>query len=62
MLKSGPVASILNKVRPGSADQLHQLFSSIADEGSGQQATTSSPASTTSTDRRKGNPFPALNQ
>lgn len=57
-LQSGPVAGILNSIRPGSAQQLHNLFSSIVDEGAGRNAK----APDDTADRRRGNPFPALNQ
>lgn len=65
-LQSGPVAGILNSIRPGSAQQLHSLFSSIVDEGAGreapQQAGQNAKAPDDTADRRRGNPFPALNQ
>ena len=60
-LTAGPVATILNTVRPGSAQQLHELFSSIADEDGRRQSERSAPSVPESTDKRKGNPFPALN-
>ena len=65
-LQSGPVAGILNSIRPGSAQQLHNLFASIVDEGAGretpQQAGRNAKAPDDTADRRRGNPFPALNQ
>lgn len=65
-LQSGPVAGILNSIRPGSAQQLHNLFASIVDEGAGretpQQAGRNAKSPDDTADRRRGNPFPALNQ
>ncbi len=57
-LQSGPVASILDTVRPGSTQQLQNLFSSIVNEGTGGQAK----APETTAGKRRGNPFPSLNQ
>lgn len=63
LLQTGPVATILDAVRPGSAQQLHNLFSSIVDEKTAPQQSgrnTTTPDGTAN--KRKGNPFPALNQ
>lgn len=64
-LQSGPVAGILNSIRPGSAQQLHNIFSSIVNDGAGnasQHAGQNEKIPDSTADRRKGNPFPALNQ
>lgn len=60
-LQSGPVAGILNTIRPGSAQDLYGLFSSIV-TGEGQEKPKQQQASGKEADRRRGNPFPALNQ
>lgn len=61
-LQSGPVAGILNSIRPGSAQQLHNLFSSIVDEKTAPQSGRNTTTPDGTANKRKGNPFPALNQ
>lgn len=62
LLNSKPVASILNTIRPGSVQQLHNLFSSIADEADKGRSAPQGQAAPHIADKRRENPFPALNQ
>jgi len=65
-LQSGPVASILDTFRPGASRQLHDLFSSIVDEGAAkpdqEKTGVQSAQGKKAADTRRGNPFPALKQ
>lgn len=58
-LSSGPVASILNIISPGSSERLHSLFTSLlSDEATSCEKRAQGVAS--SSGERKGDPFPAL--
>lgn len=61
-LQSGPVASILNMIAPGSAQKLYQLGTEICNAGNQQQPQQqqNNQGNTEQQSHRRENPFPSL--